>query len=70
MAALYLALGLLAIARPEILRKIGDKIADFWKKDSWHPLKMPPAVLRWLVGTVGIAGAVFFFYLAYLGSTR
>ena len=70
MAAAYLALGLLAIAKPEILRKAGDKIANFWKKDSWHPFKMPLAVLRWIVGTVGIVGSAFFFFIAYLDFSR
>ncbi len=47
-----------------------DNFADTWKKASWHPYRMPLPLLRWTVGGVGIAGAMLFIYIAYLGFTR
>jgi len=70
MAVLFLAFGVFAIARPEKVRAAMDNVADTWRIGSWHPYRMPLPVLRLTVGTVGIAGAALFFYIAYIGLTR
>jgi hypothetical protein len=70
MAAAFLTFGLFALFRPESLRSAMDRFADTWKKDSWHPYRMPVPVLRLTVGGVGIAGAALFFYIGYVALTR
>ena len=70
MAVVYLAFGLFAILKPEALRSAMDRIADSWKEGSWHPYKMPPPVLRIVVGATGIIGAVLLVYIAYIAHSR
>ena len=70
MAVCYLIFASIGIFWPEKLRSMMDRFSDSWKKNSWHPYRMPLNVLRWVVGTVGIAGAVLFIYIAYVGFTR
>jgi hypothetical protein len=70
MAAAFLIFGLFALLRPESLRSAMDRFADTWKKDSWHPYKMPLPLLRLTVGGVGLAGAALFFYIGYVVLTR
>lgn len=70
MASFFLTFGLFAFLRPDKLRATMDRFADGWKKGSWHPYKMPIQVLRYGVGSVGIAGSALFFYLAYVALTR
>ena len=70
MATAFLALGLFALLRPERLRSAMDRFAATWKKDSWHPYKMPMPILRLTAGSVGIFGAALFFYIGYLALTQ
>jgi len=63
-AAFFLSFGLFAILRPDKLRTAMDTFANSWKSDGWHPYRMPLPVVRVVVGTVGIAGAVLFSYIA------
>ena len=70
MAVLFLTFGVFTILRPEKLRTAMDTFANSWRRDSWHPYRMPLPLLRVVVGTVGIAGSALFFYMAYLGLTR
>ena len=70
MASFFLAFGLFAFLRPDKLRMAMDRFADGWKQGSWHPYKMPLQVLRYGVGSVGIAGSALFFYIAYVAFTR
>lgn len=70
MAALFFTFGLFAILRPEKLRAAMDNFANTWKQGAWHPYRMPTAVLRFVVGGVGIGGAVLFLYIAYAGLGR
>jgi hypothetical protein len=70
MATLFLAFGLFALLRPDKLRTAMDRFADGWKQGSWHPYKMPVQVLRYTVGSIGVAGSVLFFYVAYVAFTR
>jgi hypothetical protein len=70
MAVFLLTFAVIGIARPEALRNLMDKFADSWQKGSWLPYKMPLVLLRWVFGTVGIAGAALFVYIAYLGFAR
>jgi hypothetical protein len=65
MGVFYLAFGVYAIVRPDKLRLVFDKFANSWKKGSWHPYRMALPVLRWVVGGVGVIGAVLCFYIAY-----
>lgn len=66
MAVFFLSFGFFAILRPEKLQTGMDAFANSWKSGGWHPYRMPLSVLRVVVGTVGIAGAVLFAYIAYV----
>jgi hypothetical protein len=66
----FLALGLYAFFRPDRLRMAMDRFADGYKRGRWHPYKMPLHVLRYGVGSVGIAGSALFFYIAHVAFTR
>ena len=70
MAAFSLAFGLFGILKPDMLRAVMDKKANFWKEGSWHPYKMPRPVLRIVVGTTGILGSALFLYIAYVALNR
>jgi hypothetical protein len=70
MAVLFLCFGLFAIVRPERLRTAMDNFADSCKRGSWHPYRMPPSVLRVVVGAVGIVGAALFSYIGFVALTR
>ena len=70
MASLFLAFGLFAFLFPHKLRSAMDSFSDSFKEGSWHPYKMPTPVLRYLVGSVGLAGASLFFYIAYVALIR
>lgn len=66
MAVFFLSFGVFAILRPEKLQTAMDTFANSWKSDSWHPYRMRLPVLRVLVGSVGLAGAALFAYIAYV----
>jgi hypothetical protein len=70
MAALFFAFGLFAVLRPDKARNAMDNFANAWKQDSWHPYRMPLAVLRLVVGGTGIGGAALFVYIAYVAFSR
>jgi len=70
MGSFFLAFGLFAFLFPHKLRGAMDSFADSFRQGSWHPYKMPIPVLRYLVGTVGLAGASLFFYIGYVTLTR
>ena len=70
MASFFLAFGLFAFLFPHKLRSAMDSVANSFKEGSWHPYKMPIPVLRYLVGSVGLAGASLFFYIAYVALSR
>jgi hypothetical protein len=70
MAAIYLALGLFAILKPDALRAVMDNVANSWKERSWHPYKMPRPVLRIVVGGIGIGVSALFAYFAYVALHR
>jgi hypothetical protein len=70
MALFFLALGLYAFFRPDRLRMAMDRFADGYKRGRWHSYKMPLHVLRYGVGSVGIAGSALFFYIAHVAFTR
>ncbi len=66
MAVFFLSFGVFAILRPEKLQTAMDTFANSWKSYSWHPYRMRLPVLRVLVGSVGLAGAALFAYIAYV----
>lgn len=70
MASFFLVFGLFALLRPDKLRTTMDRFTDGWKQGSWHPYKLPIQVLRYGVGSVGIAGSALFSYIAYVALTR
>jgi hypothetical protein len=70
LAAIFLAFGLFAILKPDELRVTIDNFANFWKKGSWHPYKMPRPVLQIVVGTTGVLGSALFVYIAYVALSR
>jgi hypothetical protein len=70
LATFFLTFGLFALLRPDQLRTAMDRFADGWKQGSWHPYKMSAPMLRYIVGSVGIAGSALFFYIAYAAFTR
>ena len=65
MALGFFAFGLTMIFRPESVRANFDRFADYWKRGSWHPYKMPPWGLR-LAGIAIILVSALFFQIAYL----
>jgi hypothetical protein len=67
MGLLFLSFAVFTIAHPERVRTAMDNFANSWKQESWHPYRMPLSALRFVVGTVGISAALFF-YIAYVGS--
>jgi len=70
MAVVFLTFGVFTILRPAVVRAAMDNFADSWKKGGWHPYRMPLPALRLIVGSVGIAGAALFSYIAYVAFTR
>ena len=69
-AVLFLAFGVFAIIRPQNLRAAMDNFANVHRRGSWHPYQMSPGLLRIIVGSVGVAGAALFVYIAVLALTR
>lgn len=69
MGAGFFASGLTMVLRPGNVRESFDRFADSWRHDSWHPYKVPLWGLR-VTGLIGIAGAILFFYIAYVGLHR
>ena len=65
LAAIFLWFAVVGILRPEKLRRLAD-LSD----STWHQYRMPLNLLRWVVGTVGIAFAATLAYMAWLGFTR
>jgi multisubunit Na+/H+ antiporter MnhG subunit len=65
LAAIFLVFAAIGIFRPERLRRMVD-LSD----RTWHQYRMPLNLLRWVVGTVGIAFAALLAYMAFLGFTR
>jgi glucose-6-phosphate isomerase len=70
MAVLFFCFAMFAIFRPDKVRRAMDNFANAWKQDSWHPYRMPPPVLRLVVGGIGIGGAALFVYVAYIALSR
>ena len=70
MAAIYLALGLFAILKPDALGSVMDNFANSWKERSWHPYKTPRSVLRIAVGCIGTGVSALFVYFAYVAIIR
>jgi len=66
-AVILLSLGLFAISEPDQLRTAMDNLVNVLNRGTWHPYRMPISVLRIVVGIIGIGGASFFIYIAYLG---
>lgn len=64
-AVIFLVFAAIGIFRPESLRRITDLSGR-----TCVQYRMPLNLLRWVVGTAGIALAVLFAYLAYLAFTR
>jgi hypothetical protein len=65
MGAGFMAFSLTMIVRPDGVSANMNRFADYWKKGSWHPYKMPLWGLR-LAGVAMMAVATLFFYIAYL----
>ena len=69
-ALLFLSLGLFALFEPDRLRTAMDNVVNALNRGTWHPYPMPIPMLRIVAGIVGIGGATFFMYIAYLGLGR
>ena len=69
MGLVFLAFGLIMIFRPQNVRDNFDRLANSWKRDTWHPYKLPIWALR-MVGVVVTAFSAIFFEIAYAGLSR
>ena len=65
LALIFLAFAAIGIFRPEYLRRITDSSGR-----TIIQYRMPLNLLRWVVGSTGIAFAALLAYMAFFGFTR